>query len=67
MRIAKASGSLKDGGTLNVGLPNLLDSTLMLKAEEEDVVIYYNFHAFNDDLNGRLVVLHLLDASKGES
>lgn len=52
---------------MNVGLPNLLDSTLMLKAEEEDVVIYYNFHAFNDDLNGRLVVLHLLDASKGES
>lgn len=67
MRIAKASGSLKDGGTLNVGLPNLLDSTLTLKVEEEDVVIYYNFYAFNDDLNGRVVVLHLLDVSKGES
>lgn len=67
MRIAKASGSLKDGGTLTVGLSNLLGSTLTLKVEEEDVVLYYDFHAFNNGDNGRVVVLHLPDVSKGES
>ncbi|KIM61012.1 hypothetical protein SCLCIDRAFT_1216319 [Scleroderma citrinum Foug A] len=67
MRIAKASGSLKDGGTLTVGLSNLLGSTLTLKVEEEDVILYYDFHAFNNGDNGRVVVLHLPDVSKSES
>ena len=46
IRIAKASGSLKDGGILTVGLSNMLDGTLMFKVEEKNVVLYYGFYAF---------------------
>jgi len=67
MRIATASGSLKDGGALTVGWSNLLDGTFTFKVEEENVVLYYDFRAFNNGKDGRVVVLHLPDASEGES
>lgn len=67
IRIAKASGSLKGGSTLTLGLSNILDGTLMFRIEDEDVVLYYGFHAFENVSNNRAVVLHLPDAKKGES
>ncbi|KAL4066370.1 hypothetical protein V8B97DRAFT_1040755 [Scleroderma yunnanense] len=59
VQIAKASGSLKDGVTLNIGYPGILGGTLTFKLDGKDVVLTYDFNAFGHHYTGRTVIFHI--------
>ncbi|KAL4066315.1 hypothetical protein V8B97DRAFT_1980585 [Scleroderma yunnanense] len=59
VQIAKASGNLRDGITLNIGYPHILSGTLRFELEDGDVVLNYDFDVFSHHYNGRIVIFHI--------
>jgi len=56
VQIAKASGSLDDGVTLDIGFPGVLSGTLKFGLSGNDVVLAYSFTVFNFNYKASITI-----------